>query len=182
MIEYQTTLSQYDPQDLMFLDESGAVCNLALLYGYAPKGQRAYDTGPVAKGKRVSTIGVISQQGLLTSMCFEGTLIGSVFEYFIKNFLVDHLTPGKALVLDNASVHKNEAILKFIESKGVEVIFLPPYSPDQNPIEFCWSKAKRVIKKIRPRNLEELYEAWGSALKIMDGKLASSCFKHCGLK
>jgi len=156
------------------------VLNLTPHYGYAPQGQRAYAPRPVQKGTRISTIGAISQQGLLTAMCYQGTLNGNVFSYFIKEFLLEFLTPQKVLILDNATAHKNQEALQWIESQGARVLYLPPYSPEMNPIEYCWARVKQTLRDLAPRNVESLYEAWAKALKLMDAPLTNACFKHCG--
>ena len=160
------------------MDESGACCNLTPAYGYARKGKRAYDASPTSKSVRISTIGVISKDGLVTSFCFEGTLNGAVFTTFLEQFLAPYLHEKTVLVLDNASVHKNKQAQQFLQSKGTQLLFLPPYSPELNPIEFCWAKVKQNMRKKKPRNQEELYQAWFQGLKLIDAKLTQNCIKH----
>ena len=114
----------------------------------------------------------------MTSFCFEGTLNGAVFTTFIEQFLAPHLHKNTVLVLDNASVHKNKQAQTMIEETGAQLLFLPPYSPQLNPIEYCWAKAKQVIRRKKPREKEELYQAWFQALQFIDPKLTHQCIKH----
>lgn len=151
------------------------------LYGRSPKGERAYDTRPVAKGTRISMIGALSFRGLLDCMCFDGTLNGTVFAYYVENFLSGFLSPGKAVIMDNASPHKNEEALNMIEDKGAEILFLPPYCPELNPIEYCWSTIKKFLGKMKPRTVNELYDGYSMSLNLIDAEMARSCFRHCGL-
>lgn len=103
---HQESVCTYAAEQLIFLDEMGAVFNVSL--DYAPKGQRVYDEKPTAKGERISTLGVLSLQGLVTGMRFEDTLNGSVFLYFLEQFLCPPLKPGQCVILDNAAAYKAE--------------------------------------------------------------------------
>jgi len=123
---------------------------------------------------------LISQKGLETAISFQGTLNGNLFEYFTENFLMHCLDETKGFVLDNASPHKNETSLQLIEKTGAKVIYLPPYSPEMNPIEYCWAKIKHFFRKTKPRELEHIYNTWQEGLKLIDENLAKNCFKHCG--
>lgn len=113
-------------------------------------------------------------------MCFQGTLTGEVFAYFAQHFLAPVLDANKVLVLDNASPHKNDRALKIIQNTGAKVLFLPPYSPEMNPIEYAWAKVKSLLKKFAPRTLDQLYESWDLSLLSIDSSLAKNCFLHCG--
>ena len=180
MRDYWIEVTGHKASDLIFLDESGAVLNLACLYGYAAKGQRAYAPRPTAKGTRVSTIGALSAQGLLTAMCYEGTLNGEVFRFFIQEFLMSTLTPKSLLILDNASPHYNAEAVQLITTTGAKILYLPPYSPEMNPIEYCWATAKQLLRKLAPRAVDQLYHSWAQALETFDQTLATACFQHCG--
>ena len=125
------------------LDEMGAGVNLTPLYGRSPTGERVYGAKPTGPGKRISTIGALGPGGLKTALCFEGTLTGAVFLQFLDEFLVPGLKPGQIVILDNAKAHKVEGVRERIEGAGARVLYLPPYSPDLNPIEMAWSKVKQ---------------------------------------
>lgn len=143
------------------------------------KGERAYIPNSLTKGTRVSTIGALGSHGILTAMCFEGTLTVHVFEFFVRQFLFPLLQPGKVGVMDNASTHKDLEIIELIESTGVQILFLPPYSPELNPIELIWAKVKNSLKKATITSLEKLYEAIAQALETITSTDAQNCFEHC---
>jgi len=152
-----------------------------LAYGYAASGQRAFDQNRLSKGKRVSAIGALGLNGMVASMTFEGTLNSNLFLYFIEHFLKPHLDQETVLILDNASPHKTQKVRELLEETGAIVLFLPPYCPDMNPIEYVWARAKQIFREKKPRTIEELYDTWEEALKLIDEHLAKRCFQHCGL-
>jgi Transposase and inactivated derivatives len=129
----------------------GAALNLSLDYGRSPQGERVYGEKSVSKGQRISTIGALSTQCLATAFCFEGTLTGAVFVFFLKHFLCPLLKPGQVVFLDNASAHKVEGVVERIEKTGARALYLPPYSPDLNPLELAWSKVKQGKRFARAR-------------------------------
>lgn len=151
------------------------------LYGRSLRGERACGERPTAKSERISMIGALDRNGLLDCMCFGGTLNGTVFSYYVEFFLLKYLSPGVNVILDDASPHKNEEALNLIEKAGAEVLFLPPYCPELNPIEFCWSKIKEFLSRLKIRTAEELYKGYADSLKLIDSKMAAACFRHCGL-
>src|SRR5438270_12288168 len=128
----------------------GAAMNLKARYGRRPTGERVYGAKPTGPGERISTVGALGLGGLASAMCFEGTLAGEVFLQFLDEVLVPGLKPGQVVILDNAKAHKVEGVPERIEGAGARVLYLPPYSPDLNPIEMAWSKnhvlpAERVV-------------------------------------
>ncbi|WP_269844818.1 IS630 family transposase [Methyloprofundus sedimenti] len=163
---------------LIFLDEMGAGLNLSPLYGRAPSDQRVYDEAPVAKGQRISMVGAMTSAGMKTALNFEGTMTGLVFLYFLKHFLCPLLAEGDYVVMDNASVHKVDEIKDLIQKTGAKLIYLPPYSPDLNPIELAWNKIKQYLRKQRPRTVEALYQAYAEGLKCISTDNALSFVNH----
>lgn len=176
---YWKEIVKFDRKNRIFLDEFGAVQNMILPYARSAKGERAYSPQPTAPGRRISTLGALSFQGILTAMNFEGTLNGAIFLFFVQEFLLPFLDASKVVILDNASAHYNQQALELIAQTGATLLFLPPYSPQMNPIELAWSKVKHFLKKWMPRTLEELYEAISSALDIVTPQNAEAYFKHC---
>jgi transposase len=166
---------------LIFLDELGATLNLTLDYGRSVRGQRVYGYKPTARGQRISTIGALSGQGLETALCFEGTLNGAVFVYFLEHFLGPLLKPGQVVVVDNARAHQVAEAVELIAATGARVCYLPPYSPDLNPIELAWSKVKQSLRKAQARTREALYEALSQALDTLTPANAQGYFKHVGI-
>jgi transposase len=155
--------------------------NMTRAYGRAPQGERAYAEKPTAQGERISTISALSMTGLLPTMCFEGTLNGLVFVHYVEHFLLPHLNPGKVVILDNASPHKCEEAMELIEQTGAKVVFLPPYCPELNPIEYGWSKIKNYLKKKVARTKDQLYDAISEALNIITPHDSYAYFRHCGI-
>jgi len=153
---------------------------MSLAYGRAPLGDRVYDSKPTAKGDRISTIGALSIKEMMASMCFEGTLDSHVFTYYIQHFLLPYLAEGKVVIIDNCSAHKTEEVIELIESTGAKVLFLPPYCPEMNPIEYCWAKIKNFLKKQKARTKDALYKTIAEALKIITKQDIQGYFSHCG--
>lgn len=145
-------------QRLVFIDESYSNCGMTPSYGRGEKGKRVEDDKPY-RGEKVTMIGALGHEDLLTLMTIDCSTTSDVFEAFVKEFLLPVLKPGDIVVLDNLSSHKDDTISNLIESVGARVKFLPPYSPDLNPIEECWSKLKHLIRKFRPRTREALDNA-----------------------
>ena len=108
----------------------GAALDLTPTYGRSVKGMRAYGEKPTSLGTRISTLGAMTMNAMLTAMCFEGTLNGHVFLFFPEHFLCPLLQPGHIVILDNAKAHLVEGVRELIESKGARLLYLPPYSPD----------------------------------------------------
>lgn len=111
------------------------------------KGTRLYATKASYKTKRISVIGVLNKNKLMAPCTFEGTCNNELFTQYVENILLPELKAGNVLVLDNASFHKSKKVKEIIESKGIKLMFLPPYSPDLNPIEHAWAKIKNTVKK-----------------------------------
>src|SRR5438067_855831 len=135
---------------------------------------------PTGPGKRISTVGALGLGGLTSAMCFEGTLTGEVFLQFLDEFLVPGLKPGQIVILDNAKAHKVEGVRERIEEAGARVLYLPPYSPDLNPIEMACSKVNQFLRKAQARTVEALYEAIAQALQTLSPSDAKGFFKHVG--
>ncbi len=168
------------PENRIFIDETGSALNLTPVYGRAPEGQRVHADKPTAHGKRINTIGALTASTLVTALCFEGTLTGHVFTYFIQHFLAPHLGPGKVLILDNAKAHYDDEAIELIEQTGARCLFLPPYAPEMNPIEYCWATLKQHLRKTAARTVEALYQALEEGLQLITPQLAQACFRHCG--
>jgi transposase len=140
-----------------------------------------YGAKPTAPRKRISTIGALGPGGLTTAMCFEGTLTGAVFLQFLDEFRVPVLKPGQIVILDNAQAHKVAGVRERIGGAGARVLYLPPYSPDFNPIEMAWSKIKQFLRTAQARTVETLYEAIAQALQTLSPTDAQVFFQHVGL-
>jgi len=178
---YLDEIKSIDINKLIFIDESGANQNMILNYGRSLSGQKVYDERPTSRSKRVSTVGAMSSSGMKASMCFEGTLNRKTFTTFLSQILLPELKKDDVVVMDNASVHHHRSIVELIESKGARVLYLPPYSPHLNPIENAWSKMKHILRQLKARSIDTLYDAWSQAIDSITPSDAKGYFMNAGL-
>jgi transposase len=170
-----------DARRLVFVDEMGSNIALAPLYAYAPKGERAYCKVPRNRGKNTTLLASMTfDEGMGECMVIEGSTTAAVFEGYVENFLAPKLREGQIVVMDNLKAHKGERVRELIEAKGCEILFLPPYSPDLNPIEEAFSKIKGILRRIGARTREALVEAISEALSMVTTRDARGFFGHCG--
>ena len=166
----------------MFVDEMGSNTSLHELYAYAPKGERAYCSVARNRGKNTTLLSSMSLSGMGPSMVVEGGANGAVFEGYLREMLVPALGKGDVVVMDNLSVHKSERVREMIEGAGAEILYLPPYSPEFNPIEEAFSKIKNLLRKAGARVREALVEAIGETLSEVTEEDARAFFEHCGYR
>ena len=152
-----------DPQRLVFIDETGASTKMARLRGRAPRGERCRAAVPHGHWKTTTFVGALRLGGMTAPMVLDGAMNGSAFLAYVEQVLVPTLSPGDIVVMDNLPAHKPTAVREAIEGVGAELHFLPPYSPDFNPIEMAFSKLKSFLKKAAARTKDELWQAigWG---------------------
>jgi transposase len=172
---------------LIFIDETWAKTNMTRLRGRAPRGERLWAKVPHGHWKTTTLIGALGVEGIRCATVVDGAVNADLFEAFVTQVLVPELRPGDVVVMDNLSSHKRESIRDHIESVGAELRFLPPYSPDMNPIEMIFSKIKQLLRSVAwdpqgaaHRTREAL---WGSMQKVLDAITASdalNCFQHAG--
>ena len=173
---------QVETERLVFVDEMGTNTSLSALYAWAPKGQRAYWSVPRNRGANTTVLSSMSVEGMGPSLTVEGATTSVVFEAYVEQVLAPTLRRGQVVVMDNLCAHKGERIKELIEQQGCQLIYLPSYSPDFNPIEEAFSKIKRLVRKAEARTREALLEAIGSALSAVSSKDARSFFEHCGYR
>ncbi len=173
-------LSGVDPRRLVFVDESSTNIALTTRYARAPRGERAYGKAPRNRGKNVTLISSISSEGIGPSLSIEGSSDGESFSLYLRELLCPALRPGQIVVMDNLSVHKGAWVRELVEARGAEVLLLPPYSPDFNPIEEAFSKVKGLLRKAKARTLDALFEATHRALAAVSEEDARGFFGHCG--
>ena len=169
-----------DPWRFQFLDESGAKTNMACLYGRSFDGQRIYDAVPHGHWSTTTMLSVVGLEGAKAPMVIEGPVDADVFRAYVEQVLVPVLRAGDIVVMDNLSSHKVPGIREAIEAVGAEVWYLPPYSPDFNPIEKMWSKIKEFLRKAKARTQEALLAAIGAALALVTVSNAKGWFQSCG--
>jgi transposase len=166
----------------VFVDECSTNISLAPIYARAPKGERARGKAPRNWGKNVSLICAIDAGGVKPSMSVEGAVDGRAFEAYVEHFLVPKLNRGQIVVMDNLSLHKSKRVQRLIEEAGATLLFLPPYSPDFNPIEETFSKVKSILRKTRARTREALVEATGRALAAITPEDIRGFYSDCGYR
>jgi transposase len=150
------------------------------LRGRAPVGQRLLAKIPFGHWKTTTLIAALDVNGVRCSTVVDGAVNGDVFEAFVKQVLLPHLTPGDVVILDNLSSHRRASTQALIESAGAQLLFLPPYSPDLNPIEQVFSKIKQLLRSLACRTREALWRTMQSVLDRVTTSDAANCFRHCG--
>lgn len=166
----------------VFVDECSTNISLSPIFARAPKGERARGKAPRNWGKNVSLICAIDAGGVKPSMSVEGAVDSKAFEIYIEHFLAPKLKRGQIVVMDTLSVHKSKGVQRLIEGVGCELLFLPPYSPDYNPIEEAFSKVKGILRKAQARTREALVEATGSALDAITRQDIRGFYADCGYR
>lgn len=164
----------------MFLDESGLHTSMTRTHGRAARGDRVVGSVPRNRGTVTTVLGALTLAGVTALMTVEGGTSGAVFTAFVEQVLAPTLREGQVVVLDNLAAHKVAAARSAIEAKGARLVFQPPYSPDFNPIEECWSKVKGIIRGKEPRSLPELDSALVAATKQVSRNDALGWFRHAG--
>ena len=177
------TLAQHiDPERFVFVDEMGAHTSLSSIYAYSPKGQRAYCSVPRNRGPNTTLLSCMSVEGMGASLAVEGATNRDVFEAYVERVLAPKLRPGQVVVMDNLTAHKGERVRELIEGRECELLYLPPCSPDFNPIEEAFAKIKGVLRKAEARTREALVEAMGTAISAVSAHDARGFFEHCGYR
>jgi transposase len=149
----------------------------------APKGERAYGKVPRNRGKNQTLIAAITLEGAMderAAVAIEGATDAEVFESYVEHFLAPTLSEGQVVVMDKLGAHRTEKVRELIEARGADLVFLPSYSPDLNPIEEAFSKIKGILRKVGARTREALVEAMAEALRAVTPEDAMGWFRHCG--
>ena len=173
-------LKQIDPRHLVFLDESGVTTEMTRRYGRAPRGERVGEGTPAGHWHTLTVLGALTVDGLLAAMTVESPTDGEVFRAYLEQVLCPRLQPGQIVVMDNLPAHKVAGVREQIEKAGAKLLYLPPYSPDFNPIEPAWSKVKQLLRGAKARTLEVLETSVAQALSAITPGNASAWFTHCG--
>jgi len=149
------------------------------LYARSATGGRISETTPGGRWKIMTILGAMSLKGIVASMTIEEATDGDIFLAFVEKILCPALKPGDVVVMDNLSSHKIKGVRQQIEKAGGEVLYLPPYSPDLNPIEKAWSKLKQLLRSAKARTKEALEKAIAEAISLITPDNANAWFDHC---
>jgi transposase len=166
----------------VFLDESGVTTEMTRRYGRAARGQRVHDAVPAGHWRTLTLLGALSLRGVRAAMTVEAPTDGDVFLAYVEQVLGPRLEPGEVVILDNLAAHKVAGVRALVEARGAQLLYLPPYSPDFNPIEQAWSKVKQRLRAAKARTLPPLEEAITTALAAITPDDAAGWFGHCGYR
>ena len=174
--------AEVDPERLVFVDEMGVHTSLAPLYGYSRKGERVHLQVPRNRGSNTTLLASMTLGGMGETMAVEGSTDQEVFDAYLKHVLTPTLKAGQVVILDNLCAHKPARVRELIERRGCELIYLPSYSPDLNPIEEAFAKIKSILRQAGARTKEALVEVLGEALSAISTQDARSYFEHAGYR
>jgi transposase len=165
---------------LVFIDETWAATNMTRINGRAPKGRRLIARVPHGHWKTTTFIGALRADGLTAPMVVDGAVNGEIFLAYVAQVLVPTLHPGDIVVMDNLSSHKIAGVREAIEAAGAELRYLPPYSPDLNPIEQAFAKLKALLRTAAKRTVEALWTAIGQLIASFSAQECRNYLRHCG--
>ena len=165
---------------LIFFDESGVNVSMTRAYGRAPTCERVYGSVPKNWGNNITLSAGLTCDGLIAPLRVIGAMNADVFEAYIEQFVVPELRVDDVVVMDNLSAHKRTSIGAMVAHAGAQLVYLPPYSPDLNPIEMVWSKAKAVLRSLAARTFDQLEDAIVVALRAITPTDAINCIRHAG--
>jgi transposase len=176
---YWQTISPVLPENLVFLDEMGVLQGMSRPRGRSRKGQRVYDLKPFYRGHRTTVVGAISQTSVLAMQTLGKSMTAEDFKQFVSEHLVPTLRPGAVVVMDNLKAHKVEGIEQMIETVGARIVYLPPYSPEFNPIEHLWWQLKAFIRRFVPKRVEAITKLLDLGVSLCSSRELRNYFAHC---
>jgi transposase len=165
---------------LKFIDESSAHLGLTRLYARAAPGQRVVEATPAYRGEHYTIVAALGLGEVSATAVLAGSMGGDAFDAYVENVLAPTLQPGDIVLWDNLNTHKSLRVHQLLTARGARLEFLPPYSPDWNPIELCWAKVKGVLRTHKARTFDELLVALDRAFAAITGSDIQAWFAHCG--
>lgn len=172
----------HDAGQYVFVDESGVTTDLLRRYGRSPRGTRVSDHTPCSHWQTHTVVAALRPTALTATAVFDGPIDGATFRAYVEQVLVPTLRRGDVVVLDNLSVHKHPVIRLAIEQAGAQLRFLPPYSPDLNPIELAFAKLKAFLRAARPRTFDQVCDLIRTALALFLPDECTNYVRHCGYR
>lgn len=170
----------WNPENLVFIDETWAKTNMTRSRGRAPRGERLVDYVPHGHWKTTTFLAALRVTGITAPLVVDGAINGEIFLAYVQQHLVPTLKPNDIVIMDNLSSHKLEGVRAAIEAAGARLVYLPPYSPDFNPIEQVFSKLKALLRKFGERTMEALWQRLGLLLDSFAQSECRNYFRHCG--
>jgi transposase len=171
---------EHSAKRLIFIDETGCSTAMARLYGYAPKGQRLVDAVPHGHWNITTFIGGLTTRGLIAPWVFSGAMNADTMVAYIEKNLARETRPGDLVILDNLTSHKTASVRMAFEKAGIRTLYLPPYSPDFNPIEMAFAKLKAMLQREAERTMEGLWNAIGRLIDRFTPQQCKNFFRHAG--
>ncbi len=171
---------ELEPDRLIFLDECGTNTKMARRYGRAKRGERCRAAIPHGHWKTTTLVSALSTEGIIAPMILDGAMDGEMFSAYVKSLLAPCLVPGDIVIMDNLPAHKVSGAREAIEAAGATLLFLPPYSPDFNPVEKAIAQIKAFLKKTAARTKAELDAAIARAIDLVTPQNAKNYFEVCG--
>lgn len=168
------------PQRLVFLDETATSTNMTRRYGRAPRGQRCVAAAPHGHWKTTTFIACLRHDGVTAPLVIDGPMDGQVFLVWVREFLCPTLSPGDIVIADNLASHKVSGVAQAIAAKGASILYLPPYSPDLNPIEKMFAKLKALLRKAAKRTVDALWDHIGELLGQFSPQECANYFASAG--
>jgi transposase len=169
-----------DPAKLVFIDETGLSTKMARLRGRAPRGERCRAGVPHGHWKTTTFTGALRLTGMTAPFVYDGAMNGTVFLAYVEQVLVPSLSKGDIVVMDNLSAHKAAGVREAIEAAGANLLYLPPYSPDFNPIENAFAKLKALLRAKAERTIAALWDTVGAILDFFEPAECANYFKAAG--
>jgi transposase len=177
--EFLVGIRAIAPEKLIFLDESGVTTSMTRLYARSVGGQRIAEATPGGHWKIMTILGAMSLRGMIATMTIEAATDRDIFLAYVEQVLCPVLRPGDVVVMDNLSSHKVDGVRRLLNEAGAELLYLPPYSPDLNPIEKAWAKLKQLLRTAKARSREALDKAIADALQFISADNAKAWFRLC---
>jgi transposase len=177
---WQAAQPGLDPSRLVFIDETGTATNMARLYGRGRRGQRVVGRVPWGHWKIMTFVAALRADAITAPFVIDRAMTSAIFIEYVRQCLVPTLQPGDIVVMDNLQPHKNPKVRQLIEAAGAELRFLPPYSPDLNPIEQAFAKLKAHLRKAQERSLDALWQRIGILLDLYKPTECANFFANSG--
>ncbi len=169
-----------DPERLVFIDETWASTNMARMRGRAPKGERLRAGIPHGHWCTTTFVAGLRLTGMVAPMVLDGPINGHAFQAYVDQILVPELRPGDIVIMDNLGSHKGRGVRAAIEAVGAMLLYLPPYSPDFNPIENAFSKLKALLRKAAERTVDALWDTIGTLIQVFTATECANFFAAAG--
>jgi len=170
----------FDPRRLVFIDETWAKTNMARPRGRCRRGARLIGRVPHGHWKTTTFVAALRHDGITAPFVIDRAINGVIFRTYVERVLAPTLEPGDIVILDNLGSHKGSAVRRIVEGRGARLLFLPPYSPDLNPIELAFAKLKAMLRKAAKRSVEELWTKIGDLLDAFTPEECRNYFRHAG--